>query len=127
MNLRGSFGSMPTTLPGISVTEAQRLLETQDRILIGGSQVHAIPYKQSVRTLIVATLSQMQAAQMLKSLFASEAQVDPTGLKIISQPYDVPGITVDTYRQKGLIVLGARLSQELYRSYLSFVSTGRAA
>ena len=24
---------MPTTLPGISVTEAQRLMETQDRIL----------------------------------------------------------------------------------------------
>src|SRR5262249_42764543 len=29
----GSVLYMPTTLPGVSVTEAQRLLETQDRIL----------------------------------------------------------------------------------------------
>jgi Cu(I)/Ag(I) efflux system membrane protein CusA/SilA len=29
----GSLLFMPTTLPGLSVTEAQRILETQDRIL----------------------------------------------------------------------------------------------
>ncbi|MCX7895842.1 MAG: efflux RND transporter permease subunit [Thermoanaerobaculum sp.] len=38
----GSILYMPTTLPGISVTEAQRLLETQDRILRSFPEVERV-------------------------------------------------------------------------------------
>ncbi|MCS7181922.1 MAG: efflux RND transporter permease subunit [Thermoanaerobaculum sp.] len=38
----GSILYMPTTLPGISVTEAQRLLETQDRILKSFPEVERV-------------------------------------------------------------------------------------
>ncbi len=38
----GSLLYMPTTLPGISVTEAQRLLQTQDKILKGFEEVERV-------------------------------------------------------------------------------------
>jgi len=38
----GTILYMPTTLPGISVTEAQRLLQTQDRILMSFSEVERV-------------------------------------------------------------------------------------
>ena len=38
----GSLLYMPTTLPGISVTEAQKLLQTQDKILKGFAEVETV-------------------------------------------------------------------------------------
>jgi Cu(I)/Ag(I) efflux system membrane protein CusA/SilA len=38
----GALVFMPTTLPGISVTEAQRLMQTQDRILMGFPEVASV-------------------------------------------------------------------------------------
>jgi len=40
---------MPTTLPGISVAEAQRLMQTQDRILMRFPEVERVFGKAAAR------------------------------------------------------------------------------
>jgi len=60
---------MPTTLPGISVTEAQRLLETQDRILKSFPEVVSVFGKagRSDTSTDPAPLSMMETTVVLKS------------------------------------------------------------
>jgi len=59
---------MPTTLPGISITEAQRLLETQDRILKGFPEVVSVFGKagRADTSTDPAPLSMMETTVVLK-------------------------------------------------------------
>jgi Cu(I)/Ag(I) efflux system membrane protein CusA/SilA len=60
---------MPTTLPGISVTEAQRLMETQDRILRSFPEVASVFGKagRADTSLDPAPFSMMETTVVLKS------------------------------------------------------------
>jgi Cu(I)/Ag(I) efflux system membrane protein CusA/SilA len=64
----GTILYMPTTMPGISVTEAQRLLETQDRIIRGFPEVISVHGKagRSDTSTDPAPLSMMETVVALK-------------------------------------------------------------
>jgi Cu(I)/Ag(I) efflux system membrane protein CusA/SilA len=64
----GTILYMPTTPPGISVTEAQRLMETQDRILMGFPEVISVFGKagRADTSTDPAPLSMMETTVVLK-------------------------------------------------------------
>jgi len=64
----GSILYMPTTLPGISVGEAARLLETQDRVLKSFPEVESVHGKagRAATSTDPAPLSMMETTVMLK-------------------------------------------------------------
>jgi Cu(I)/Ag(I) efflux system membrane protein CusA/SilA len=65
----GSILYMPTTLPGISVTEAQKLLQTQDKILKSFSEVERVFGKagRAETSTDPAPFSMMETTVILKS------------------------------------------------------------
>ncbi|PWT97542.1 MAG: CusA/CzcA family heavy metal efflux RND transporter, partial [Terriglobia bacterium] len=64
----GALLFMPTTLPGISVTEAQRLMQTQDRILMSFPEVERVLGKagRAETSTDPAPLSMMETVVLLK-------------------------------------------------------------
>ncbi|HTS03784.1 MAG TPA: efflux RND transporter permease subunit, partial [Thermoanaerobaculia bacterium] len=64
----GSILYMPTTLPGISVTEAERLLQTQDRVLTSFPEVERVLGKagRADTSTDPAPLSMMETTVLLK-------------------------------------------------------------
>jgi Cu(I)/Ag(I) efflux system membrane protein CusA/SilA len=64
----GALLFMPTTLPGISVTEAQRLMQTQDRILMSFPEVLSVLGKagRAETSTDPAPLSMMETIVLLK-------------------------------------------------------------
>ena len=64
----GALLYMPTTLPGISVTEAQRLLQVQDRILMSFPEVDSVLGKagRAETSTDPAPLSMMETVITLK-------------------------------------------------------------
>ncbi len=82
----GTILYMPTTLPGISVTEAQKLLETQDRIIKGFPEVVTVfgkagraesstdpaPFSMMETTVVLKPASEWRAKQRWYSSWAPE-------------------------------------------------------
>ncbi|MBI3616499.1 MAG: efflux RND transporter permease subunit [Candidatus Omnitrophica bacterium] len=92
----GTILYMPTTLPGISVTQAQRLLQTQDRILKSFPEVERVFGKAGrvESSTDPAPFSMMETVVMLKPKSEWRKRVTPEKLTDeMDQALKIPGTT----------------------------------